>query len=105
MSYAIVETGGKQIKITVGELVKVEKLDVEVGKDVTLDKVLLVSGEKEEPQIGKPYVKKAKVIAEVINQDKSKKIRVFKYKKRKKYRRVRGHRQAFTELKIKEIIV
>lgn len=69
---------------------------------MTLDKILLISDEKE-PKIGKPYVVNAKVIAEVVDQDKSKKIRVFKYKKRKKYRKLKGHRQAYTELKIKEI--
>ncbi|MDI6783306.1 MAG: 50S ribosomal protein L21 [bacterium] len=103
MSYAIVETGGKQVKVAVGDSVKVEKLDVEVGKEVTLDKVLLISDDKE-PKIGKPYVAQAKVVAEVVDQDKSKKVRVFKYKKRKKYRKLKGHRQAYTELKIKEII-
>jgi large subunit ribosomal protein L21 len=103
MGYAIVATGGKQVKVAVGDKVKVEKLDVEIGKDVTLDKVLLVSGEKE-PKIGKPFVENAKVVAEVIDQDKAKKIRVFKYKKRKKERKLKGHRQAYTELKIKEII-
>jgi large subunit ribosomal protein L21 len=104
MSYAIVATGGKQVKVAVGDKVKVEKLDVEIGKEVTLDKVLLVSDEKE-PKIGQPFVDNAKVVAEVIDQDKAKKIRVFKYKKRKKERKLKGHRQAYTELKIKEIIV
>lgn len=102
MSYAIVATGGKQLKVAVGDSIKVEKLNVEIGKEVTLDKILLISDEKE-PKIGKPYVVNAKVIAEVVDQDKSKKIRVFKYKKRKKYRKLKGHRQAYTELKIKEI--
>ena len=103
MSYAIVATGGKQLKVAVGDKVKVEKLEVEIGKDVTLDKVLLISDEKES-KIGQPYVDNAKVVAEVIDQDKAKKIRVFKYKKRKKERKLKGHRQAYTELKIKEII-
>jgi large subunit ribosomal protein L21 len=102
MSYAIVATGGKQLKVAVGDSVKVEKLDVEVGKEITLDKVLLISDDQE-PKIGKPYVDKAKVVAEVVDQDKSKKIRVFKYKKRKKYRKLKGHRQAYTELKITRI--
>lgn len=103
MSYAIVATGGKQVKVAVGDKVKVEKLEVEIGKEVTLDQVLLVSGEKG-TKIGQPVVDKAKVVAEVIDQDKSKKIRVFKYKKRKKERKLKGHRQAYTELKIKEIV-
>ena len=102
MSYAIVATGGKQLKVAVGDSVKVEKLDVEVGKEITLDKVLLISDDQE-PKIGKPYVDKAKVVAEVVDQDKSKKVRVFKYKKRKKYRKLKGHRQAYTELKITRI--
>jgi large subunit ribosomal protein L21 len=103
MGYAIVATGGKQLKVVVGDKVKVEKLDVEIGKEVTLDKVLLISDEKE-AKIGKPFVDNAKVVAEVIDQDKAKKIRVFKYKKRKKERKLKGHRQAYTELKIKEIV-
>ena len=103
MSYAIVATGGKQLKVAVGDSVKVEKLDVEVGKEVTLDKVLLVV-DVSEPKIGTPFISSAKVIATVISQDKAKKIRVFKYKKRKKERKLKGHRQAYTELKIKEII-
>jgi large subunit ribosomal protein L21 len=103
MGYAIIATGGKQLKVAVGDKVKVEKLDVEIGKEVTLDKVLLISDEKE-AKIGQPVVANAKVVAEVIDQDKAKKIRVFKYKKRKKERKLKGHRQAYTELKIKEIV-
>ncbi|MCX7919203.1 MAG: 50S ribosomal protein L21 [bacterium] len=103
MRYAIVETGGKQFRVMTGDLIKVEKLNAEIGTDIELDKVLLVSGD-DKLEIGKPYVAQAKVVAEVTDQDKSKKIRVFKYKRRKKYRKLKGHRQAYTELKIKEII-
>lgn len=99
--YAIIETGGKQIKVEVGSKIFVEKLDVEVGTSYTFDKVLLVSGDKS--KVGTPYVDGANVVAKVEKQGKSKKILVFKYKSKANYRRKQGHRQPFTCLTIESI--
>lgn len=102
MKYAVVETGGKQYKVSEGDVIKVEKLDVEAGGLVDLEKVLLIGGE--EVKIGAPYVEGAKVTAEVVKNGKTKKIIVFKYKAKKNYRRKQGHRQPYTELKITSIL-
>jgi large subunit ribosomal protein L21 len=102
LKYAVVETGGKQYKVSEGDVIKVEKLDVEAGGLVDLEKVLLIGGE--EVKIGAPYVEGAKVTAEVVKNGKAKKIIVFKYKAKKNYRRKQGHRQPYTELKITSIL-
>ncbi len=99
--YAIIETGGKQIKVEVGQKIFTEKLDVETGASYTFDKVLLVSGDK--TQVGTPYVTGATVVAKVEKQDKQKKILVFKYKSKANYRRKQGHRQPYTCLTIESI--
>jgi len=101
--YAIVETGGKQYRAEQGDVLEVEKLEGAVGATVTLDKVLLISGDKG-VQIGTPTLAKAKVTGEVIAQDRHPKIIVFKKKRRKNYRRTNGHRQSFTKLKITGIV-
>jgi large subunit ribosomal protein L21 len=100
--YALVETGGKQFKAVPGESIKVEKLDAEEGAEVTLDKVLAVVRD-DGPVFGTPYIENASVSAEVVGAGKQKKVMVFKQKPRKGMRRLRGHRQQFTTLKIKEI--
>ena len=99
--YAIVETGGKQIKVSVGDKSYVEKLDAEAGKDVTLDKVLFVGGEK--TIVGSPYIKDASVVAKVEKQGLSKKIIIYKYKSKANERKHKGHRQPYTCLVIKTI--
>lgn len=99
--YAIVKTGGKQYCVEVGKKISVEKLDVEVGNEVTLDEVLFIGGDKVE--IGAPFVKGAKVKAKVLEQGKGKKIRIFKYKAKSNYRRRQGHRQPFTLLEVTAI--
>ena len=99
--YAIVETGGKQIRVEVGSRIFVEKLDAEVGATVTLDKVLLV-GDKA-VKVGTPYVNGASVTAKVEKQGKSKKIRVFKYKAKANEHKTIGHRQPYTCLVIEAI--
>ena len=100
--YAIVETGGKQVKVAVGDKIYVEKLDAEEGKEVTLDKVLFIGGES--TKVGAPYVKGAKVTAVVEKQGKGKKIMIFKYKpKNGSSHRRQGHRQPYTCLVIKAI--
>ena len=95
---AVVETGGKQYYVEEGSVIYVEKLDVEQGSKVTFDKVLMANGVS-----GRPYVGNAKVIGEVVKQGKSKKIKVFKYNPKKKFRKTQGHRQPYTKVEIKSI--
>ena len=102
--YAIVENSGKQYKITPGDTIRVEKLFLESGSEITLDKVLMVARENKSIY-GSPYVNGVKVIASVENTGKAKKVLVFKQRPRKVYRKLRGHRQPFTSLKIKEIVL
>ncbi len=99
--YAVVEIGGKQFRVTEGQEVFAEKLDANVGDVVSFDQVLMIGGEK--TVVGTPVVAGASVSAEVVKQGKHKKIIVFKYKAKKKYRRKQGHRQPYTKLIIKSI--
>ena len=99
--YAIIETGGKQIRVEVGSKIFVEKLEAEVGSTITLDKVLLVGGKA--VRVGAPYVEGASVTAKVEKQGKSKKIRVFKYKAKANEHKTIGHRQPYTCLVIEAI--
>ena len=96
--YAVIKTGGKQYKVAQGDKLRVEKLPAGVGETVTFDQVLLVGGDT--LKIGAPLVSGAKVEAKVIAQDRTKKIIVFKFRRRKNYRRKNGHRQPFTALEI-----
>lgn len=100
--YAIIESCGKQYKVTKGDVVFFEKLEVEEGKKVTFENVVLVS-EEGKVQIGNPYVKGVKVEGKVISHGKAKKIIVFKMKAKKNYRRKQGHRQPYTKVEITEI--
>lgn len=99
--YAIIETGGKQVRVEVGSKIYVEKLEAEVGTVITLDKVLLI-GDKA-VKFGNPYLNGAKVTAKVEKQGKQKKIRVFTYKSKANERRTLGHRQPYTCLVIETI--
>ena len=99
--YAVIKTGGKQYKVSAGDLLKVEKLDGAVGETIELDEVLMVGGE--EVKIGTPLLPNAKVTAQIVEQGKDKKILVFKSKRRKNYRKKYGHRQPLTRLKITNI--
>lgn len=99
--YAIIETGGKQIRVEVGSKIYVEKLEAEVGSTLTLDKVLFVGGKT--TKVGAPYVQGATVSAKVEKQGKSKKIRVFKYKAKANEHKTIGHRQPYTCLVIEAI--
>lgn len=101
--YAVIETGGKQYRVEEGDVVFVEKLDVEEGSNIDFDKVLLVSKEGD-VAAGKPYLKGAKVKATVLEQGKNKKIVVFKYKAKKNYKKKQGHRQPYTKVKIENIV-
>ncbi len=100
--YAIIESCGKQYKVSEGDVVFFEKLDAEEGKKVTFDKVVLVS-EEGKVQIGNPYVKGIKVEGKVVSHGKAKKIIVFKMKAKKNYRRKQGHRQPYTKVEITSI--
>ncbi len=96
--FAVIQTGGKQYRVAQGDVLRVEKLAGDVGAAVTFDKVLLVGGDN--VKVGTPLVSGAKVNAEIIAQGRDKKIIVFKFRRRKNYRRKNGHRQPYTELKI-----
>jgi large subunit ribosomal protein L21 len=100
--YAIVETGGKQYRVEAGSTIQVEKLPGDVGGMVELDHVRLVHGDAG-LVVGQPLVQGAKVTAEILRQGRTRSITVFKKKRRKNYRRTRGHRQHFTKLLIKDI--
>ncbi|MEJ2187428.1 MAG: 50S ribosomal protein L21 [Gemmatimonadota bacterium] len=100
--YAIIRTGGKQFRAEPGKTIKVPSLNVDEGKKVTFDDVLVVSTE-DGVKVGTPGVKGAKVKAEVVRHGLGKKIIVFKWKRRKNYRRKQGHRQKYTEVRIDEI--
>ena len=102
MNYAVVEIGGKQYKVQPGDIIDIEKINNEKGEKVTFDKVLLCSKD-DSKIIGTPYIESAKVQGEVLSQFKGKKIIVFKYKPKKRYRRKQGHRQNYTKVKIEEI--
>ena len=100
--YAVVATGGKQYKVEEGDTLRIEKLPGDVGSDVAFDKVLIFS-DGEDVKIGQPEVEGVRVHGQIVAQGKSKKIVVFKYKRRKRYRRKQGHRQPFTAVRIDRI--
>lgn len=102
--YAVVETGGKQYRVAPGGVIAVERLPGSVGDVVELSRVLLV-GEGEQVKVGTPVVSGAKVRATILGQVRGPKIMVFKFKRRKKYRRKTGHRQGLTQLRVEEINV
>ena len=104
--YAIVRAGGKQYRVEKGDTIYLESLSAAVGEKVTLGEVLFVSEagrEKGEARVGAPFVDKASVVGTVIGEGRDRKIRIFKYKKRKHYRRTKGHRQSYTALRIDAI--
>jgi large subunit ribosomal protein L21 len=100
--YAVVKTGGKEYRVSKGDLVRVEKLDGKVGDRVELKDVLMVSQEGQ-VQVGAPYLANAVIMGEIIQEIKGKKVLTYKMKKRKNYRRFKGHRQTYTYLKVNEI--
>src|SRR3954447_4047915 len=101
--YAIIQTGGHQYRVTVGDQLDVEKLPVEPGTEITLDQVLLVGDDNDQVTVGTPTVPGALVRAQVVDQHRGEKLVVFKYKPKKRYRRTMGHRQDLTRLAIQEI--
>lgn len=100
--YAIVETGGKQYRVTEGDIISVEKLGAAPGQQVILDQVVLV-GDGDRVTVGKPHVDGAKVVGTAVAEGKSKKVLVFRYKAKQNVRRKRGHRQPFTRVRVEKI--
>jgi large subunit ribosomal protein L21 len=101
--YAVLKTGGKQYKVAANDVIIVEKLVAEAGSTIDLDEVLMI-GDGESAKVGTPMLDGAKVTAEVLEQKRGKKVIVFKKKRRKNYRRTRGHRQELTVLRITDIL-
>ena len=97
--YAVFKTGGKQYRASTGDVIKIEKIEVEKGATIELDQVLMV-GEGEDVKIGTPFLEGGKVTATVVDQGRRDKIMVIKFKRRKNYRRQMGHRQYFTQIEI-----
>ena len=100
--YAVIKTGGKQYKVSEGETLKIEKLEVDPGKKVTFKEVLMVA-DGDNVQLGAPLIEKASVEAKVISQGKGKKINILKFRRRKNSMKQQGHRQLFTEIQIGKI--
>ena len=99
--YAMIATGGKQYKVSEGDIITIEKLGVEAGEKVTFDQVLVVGGE--DLKVGEPTVSGATVEASVIKEGRGKKVIVYKYKRKTGYHKKNGHRQSFTQVKIEKI--
>lgn len=104
MSLAVIYTGGKQYLVKPNQILKIEKIPGEKGQEVVFDKILMIANEDgSEVKIGKPYLEGASVKAEILEQARSKKIRVVKFKRKVRYNREKGHRQYFTKMKITQI--
>lgn len=101
---AVIKTGGKQYKVSPGDKIKIEKLEIEVGKDIVFNEVLLIEN-KEDVKIGTPFIEGASVVGKILEQGKDKKVIIFKYKPKTRYRKKTGHRQLFTEVEIEKINV
>ena len=101
--YALIESGGKQYKVSEGTVLKVEKLEAAPGDRFSIDKVLMVNDQNGNVKVGNPLVSNARVEVEVVEQGRDKKVVVYKYKKRKNYRKKQGHRQPFTRIKVLKI--
>jgi len=101
--YAVIQTGGKQYRVSAGDALKVEKLDAIAGSELVLNEVLMV-GQCEQVTVGAPLVSGAAVRATVLSQGKGDKVRIFKMRRRKHYRKSQGHRQPYTEIRIDSII-
>lgn len=102
MAFAVIETGSKQYKVTSGQKLKIEKLEIKPGEAVAFDKVLLIA-DGDNVQVGAPYVAGAKVAGKVLRQGHARTVIVFKYHSKARYRKKKGHRQLFTEVEISSI--
>ena len=103
--FAIIQSGGRQVKVTPGEVVTVDRVDVEQGQEVTVEQVLLVGKDGGEVLVGAPFVSGARVVGTVAGESRGPKIRVFKKKRRKGMRRTKGHRATLTRIAIKDILL
>jgi len=101
--YAVIATGGKQYRVSEGAVLRVEKLDAEEGANIEFDRVLLV-GDGDTVSVGKPFLEGGKVQAVVMSQGKGRKVEIIKFRRRQNYRRTKGHRQNFTQVKITGIV-
>ena len=101
--YAVIETGGKQYRVAQDDVIRVEKLAIAEGESITFDRVLMV-GEGADTKVGAPTVEGSKVVADVESHGRGDKVTIIKFRRRQKYRRKQGHRQAYTQLRIKEIV-
>ncbi len=102
--FAVLKTGGKEYRVSTGDVIRVEKLEGNVGDQVTLKDVLMVSKEGQ-VQVGTPTLSNAVITGEIVRETKGKKVLTYKMKKRKNYRRMKGHRQTYTYLKVNEISI
>lgn len=100
---AVIHTGGKQYLVSPGQKIKVEKLEVEAGKSVSFDEVLLFEDDKGKLSLGTPYIENVKVVGKVLETKLGEKVRVFKYKPKTRYKIKQGHRQPYTEVEIEKI--
>jgi large subunit ribosomal protein L21 len=103
--FAIIESGGRQVKVSPGSIVEVDRIDAQAGDEVSIDRVLFLEKDGGEVFAGAPFVANAKVVAVVDGESRGPKIRVFKKKRRKGMRRTKGHRSTLTRVRIKEILV
>ena len=103
--FAIIQSGGRQVKVTKGETVTVDRVDVEPGQEVTVEQVLLVGTDGGEVLVGAPFVSGARIVGTVAGESRGPKIRVFKKKRRKGMRRTKGHRSTYTRVRITDIVV
>jgi large subunit ribosomal protein L21 len=101
--YAVIKSGGKQYRVASGEQVRVELISAEVGADVAFEEVLLV-GAGDDVKVGAPFVSGAKVTATVVEHGRGDKVRIFKLRRRKHFQKTQGHRQGYTEVRIKDIV-
>ena len=100
--FAVLKTGGKEYRVTKGDVIRVEKLEGNVGDQVTLKDILMVSGDGQ-VQVGAPNLNNAMITGEIVRDAKGKKVFTYKMKRRKNYRRMKGHRQTYTYLKVNDI--
>jgi large subunit ribosomal protein L21 len=103
--FAIIQSGGRQVKVTPGDLITVDRVDANAGDEVTIDQVLVLEKDGGEVLAGSPYVANARVLGVVDSEARGPKIRVFKKKRRKGMRRTKGHRSTYTRIRIKDIII
>ena len=103
--FAIIQSGGRQVKVSPGDVISVDRFDANTGDEVTIDQVLLLEKDGGEVLAGSPYVANVKVVGVVDGEARGPKIRIFKKKRRKGMRRTRGHRSTYTQVRIKEILV